>query len=217
VKLPVILALFLVAVAQQPSIDRGKLKAIRRMSPEERTKLIERLEQIKKLPVEERERLRENLSKVSSMSAEEVKKAREKARNLTPEDRRDFSDLASGFFRWAHQRGYGKGFPRAMFFQWLKSAKPGKIEEIRALEAGVGSPRVDEFVKLYYEFRDVSLARTEAHIRRHKCMDAETIHELRDTSPKEFWPRWQELIRECSGKRANLGPVAPQPLDPPKE
>jgi hypothetical protein len=205
------LALFLVAIAQQPSIDRGKLEAIRRMSPEERTKLKGRLEQIKKLPPEERERLRENLKKVASMSVEEVKKAREKSRNLTPEDRRDFSDLASGFFRWAHHRGYGKGFPRAMFFQWLKSKKPGKIEEIRALESGVGSPRVDEFVKLYYEFRDVTLVRVEEHIRRHKCMDGEAAHELRDTSPKEFWPRWQDLLRECSGKRANPGPTRDLP------
>jgi hypothetical protein len=208
----------LLAGAQQTaSIDVQKLEQIRRMSPEERAALKARLEEIKKLPPSERERLKENLKKIKSMPAEEVRKAAERAAKLSPQEHKEVTELASGFFRWSKRMGYQEGFPRGLFFQWLKREKPGKIEEIRLMEPGAGSPRVDEFIRLYHEFRDVTYARTEEHARRHKCISVQDVQALNDLSPKEFWLRWQEVTRSCGGRRAVPGPVAPRPLDAPKK
>jgi len=212
------LATALVAGAQQSSsIDLQKLELIRRMSPEDRARLKERLEEIKKLSPDERERLKENLKKIKAMPAEEVKKAADRAARLSPQEHREITDLAAGFFRWSKRMGYQEGFPRGLFFQWLKREKPGKIEEIRAMDAGAGSPRVDEFIRLYHEFRGVMYARTEEHVRRHKCIPMADVQALNDLGPREFWIRWQEITRSCSGRKAVPGPVAPRPLDPPKK
>jgi len=212
------LATALGAGAQQSSsIDLQKLEQIRRMSPEERAPLKARLEEIKKLSSEERERLRENLKKIKSMPAEEVKKAADRAAKLTPQEHKEVTELASGFFRWSKRMGYQEGFPRGLFFQWLKRDKPGKIEEIRSMDAGAGSPRVDEFIRLYHEFRGVMYARTEEHVRRHKCIPLSEVQALNDLGPREFWIRWQEVTRACAGRKAVPGPVAPRPLDPPKK
>jgi len=191
-----------------PSIDRDKLELIRKMSPEERAKLRERLEQLKKLPGEEKARLQDNLKRIKAMPAEEVRKLREKATKLTPEEARDYSELATGFSRWANRNA--EGFPRGLFFTWLKSEKPEKMSEIRAMEGGPGGGRVDEFVRLANEFRGVMIARTEQHVQKHRCADAEALKSLREAAP--FWPRWQEISRACQGRRANPGPVAPRPL-----
>ncbi len=212
------LATALVAGAQQSSsIDLQKLELIRRMSPQERATLKARLEEIKKLSSEERERLRENLKKIKSMPAEEVRKAADRAAKLTPQEHREVTELASGFFRWSKRMGYHEGFPRGLFFQWLKRDKPGKIEEIRSMDAGAGSPRVDEFIRLYHEFRGVMYARTEEHVRRHKCIALSEVQALSDLGPREFWVRWQEVTRACAGRKAVPGPVPPRPLDPPKK
>lgn len=208
------LAAALAAGAQQGSIDPARLEQLRNMSPEERAKLKARLEELKKLPPEEKVRLSDNLRKIKAMNPEEVKKLREKAKGLSKEEQKDYAELASGFFRWAHRMGYAESFPRGLFFAWLKTDKPGKIEEIRAMDPGVGSPRVDAFVKLFYEFREVIFARTEQHLKNHKCADVESLHELSDAAPKDFWPRWQEIMRHCQGRKANPGPVAPRPLEP---
>jgi hypothetical protein len=85
------------------------------------------------------------------------------------------------------------------------------------MEAGAGSPRVDEFVRLYHEFRGVMLAKTEEHVRKHKCIPLQDVQALNDLAPKEFWIRWQEITRSCGGRRAIPGPVAPRPLDAPKK
>jgi hypothetical protein len=213
-------ALFLatacLAGAQQSSVDPQKLEEIRRMSPEERAKLKARLEEIKKLSAAERERLNENLKKIKTMPAEEVKKASERAAKLTEKDHKEFIELASDFFKWERRRGMKDGFPRGLFFQWLKRDKPGRLEEIRAMEPGPGSPRIDAFIHLSHEFRDHTLAKTEEHARRHHCISAEDLQELRDLHGNEFWARWSELTRSC-GKKAIPGPVPPRPLDPPKK
>jgi hypothetical protein len=202
------------AGAQQSSnsIDREKLELIRKMSPEERAALKARLEQLKKLPSEERARLQDNLKKIKAMPAEEVRKLKERATKLTPEEFKDYSDLAQGFGRWAHRMGQSEGFPRGVFFTWLKSEKPEKMTEIRSLEPGPGSPRVNEFIKLAYEFRSVTLARTEQHVQKHRCVEVSELKDLREASPSEFWPRWQEANRACQGRKANPGPVPPRPL-----
>jgi len=212
------LATALVAGAQQSSsIDAQKLEEVRRMSPEERAKLKARLEEIKKLAPEERERLKENLKRIKAMPAEEVKKASEQAAKLTEKEHKEFVELASGFFKWERRMGYNEGFPRGMFFQWLKRDKPGRLEEIRQMDAGPGSGRVDEFIRLYHEFRDHTLAKTEEHARKHKCIKVEDVQAMGELSPKEFWPQWQEATRTCNLRRAVPGPVAPRPLDPPKK
>jgi hypothetical protein len=208
------LATALIAGAQTSSIDGDKLAEIRRMSPEERAKLIARLQEIKKLAPEERERLKENLKKIKTMAPEELRKASERASRLSDKDHKEFSELASGFFKWSKRMGYQEGFPRGLFFQWLKREKPGKIEEIRLMEAGPGTPRVDEFIRLYHEFRNAMFLKTEEHVRRHKCASPADVQALGDLPPKEFWPRWQELTRSCAGRRAIPGPVAPRFVEP---
>lgn len=200
------------AGAQQASssIDREKLDLIRKMSPEERAKLKERLDQLKKLPAQEQVRLKENLNRINAMPAEEVRKLREKATKLTPQEVKDYSELAAGFGRWAHRNA--EGFPRGLFFTWLKGEKPEKMDEIRSLEEGPGGPRINEFIKLAYDFRGVLMVRTEQHTQKHKCATPEDMKSLRDASFSEFWPRWQDVNRACQGRRANPGPVAPRPL-----
>lgn len=205
--------------AQTPGagVDLQKLELLRKMPPEQRAELKRRLAELKTLPVVERERLRDNLRKMKSMSPEEVRGVRERTTRLTGLEQKEFTEMAAGFFKWSQRMGYREGFPRGLFFQWLKSEKPGKVSEIRAMEAGPGSPRVDEFLKLYHEFRSVALARTETHARKHACADAEQIAALREVSPREFWPRWQELTRSCQGRKAQPGPVPQRPLDAPKK
>lgn len=211
------LATALVAGAQTSSIDLQKLDQIRKMTPEERGALKARLDEIKKLPPAERERLKENLKKIKAMPAEELKKATERAAKLTPQEHKEMTELAAGFFRWSKRMGYQEAFPRGLFFQWLKRDKPGKIEEIRTMEAGAGTPRVDEFIRLYHEFRGVMQTRTEEHVRRHKCIPMADVEGLKELSPRDFWIRWGEITRACAPRKAVPGPVPPRPLDPPKK
>lgn len=211
------LATAVAAGAQQSSVDLQKLELIRRMSPQERAALKSRLDEIKKLSTEERERLKENLKKIKAMPAEEVRKAADRAAKLSPEEHKEVTELAAGFFKWSKRMGYQEGFPRGQFFQWLKRDKPGKIDEIRTMDAGAGSPRVDEFIRLYHEFRGVMLARTEEHVRRHKCQPLSEIQSLSDLSARDFWVRWQEVTRACNLRKAVPGPVAPRPADAPKK
>ena len=208
------LATACLAGAQQSSIDPRKLEEVRAMSPEERAKLKARLEEIKKLSPVERERLNQNLRKIRTMPAEEVKKAREQAAKLTEKEHKEFVELASDFFKWERRRGYHEGFPRGMFFQWLKREKPGRLEEIRAMEPGPGSPRVDAFIHLSHEFRSQTLAKTEDHARRHRCIAVEEVQSMRELPAPEFWLRWSEITRNC-GRKAIPGPVPQRPLDPP--
>jgi len=220
VKRATTLVLFLatacLAGAQQSSIDPQKLEQIRRMSPEERAPLKARLEGMKKLSPAERERLNDNLKKIKSMPAEEVRKATERAAKLTEKDHKEFVELASDFFKWERRRGMKDGFPRGLFFQWLKRDKPGKLEEIRAMEPGPGSPRIDAFIHLSHEFRGLTMTKTEEHARRHQCISAEEVQGLKDLPGNDFWLRWSEVTRNC-GRKAIPGPVPPRPLDPPKK
>ena len=193
------------------SIDAQKLEQIRKMSPEERQKLKTKLAELKALPTVERVRLQDNLKKIKTMPAEEVVKLREKAQKLSVDEQKEYSDLAGGFFKWAHRMGYAEGFPRGQFFHWLKNEKPGEIAEIRSMEPGPGSPRVDRFLKLFHEFRGVILVRTERHLKQHRCADPAVLAPLRELSATEFWPRWQEINRACQGRRAVPGPVPPLP------
>ena len=132
----------LLGAQKSSTIDREKLDLIRRMSPEERAKLKARLEELKKLPVEERERLSQNLQKIKSMPLDEVKKLKEKGQRLSPDEQKQYADLAQGFFHWARRQGYADGFPRGVFFAWLKRERAEKMKEIRDMEVGVAHGRV---------------------------------------------------------------------------
>ena len=207
-----LLAACAAAGAQSGSVDAAKLDLIRKMTPEQRAVLTRRLAELKKLPAEERVRMKDNLGKIKAMPPEQVTKLREKVQKITPEESKQYADLASGFFRWANREGVAGGFPRGQFFQWLKTERPQEIEEIRAMEPGPGSPRVDRFIKLTHEFRQVVLARAEQAAKHPRSgVDVEVVRELREAGPREFWPRWQELQRAVQARRANPGPVAPLP------
>jgi hypothetical protein len=199
----------------QAAVDPARLDQIRQLSPERKAELKRRLEALKQLPAEERERLKDNLRKLKAMPAEEARKVRERAQKLSPAEQQQFADLASGFFRWSQRTGVREGFPRGLFFQWLKTERAPRMEAIRKMEAGPGSPRIDEFIRLSHEFREAAIVRTLEHVRRHRCTDEPAAAALRDVAPREFWTRWQELTRECNSRRALPGPVAPRPLETP--
>lgn len=195
-----LLALLSAAVAAQQSssaVDAAKLEQVRRMSPEERQRLQVKLLQLKALPSAERARLHDNLNKIKTLPPEEVRKLREKAQTLSEEERKEYADLAGGFFRWAQRMGYAEGFPRGQFFHWLKNEKPGEIAAIRAMEPGPGSPRVDRFLKLFHEFRGVALGRYEKHLKQHACGEPGVLEALRELPASRFWPRLGELVRAC--------------------
>lgn len=199
------------AGAQSASVDSAKLELIRKMSVEERAVLAKRLAELKKLPEVERLRMKDNLQKIKALPPEQVKALKEKVRKITPEESKQYAELASGFFGWASRMGVAEGFPRGQFFAWLKRERPSEIEEIRGMEPGPGSPRIDRFLKLTHEFRQEMLARAEQAARHPRLgVDPEVIAELREAGPREFWPRWQDLQRTLQARRANPGPVAPR-------
>jgi hypothetical protein len=210
---PIVLVLGFLAA--QAAVDPARLEQVRKLSPEQKAELQRRLEALKKLPVEERERLKDNLKKLKAMPAEEARKVRERAQKLSPAEQQEFADLASGYFRWSQRMGAREGFPRGLFFQWLKKERAPRMEAIRKMESGPGSPRIDEFIRLSHEFREAALVRTLEHVRRHRCADESAAAALRDVAPREFWLRWQELTRECNARRAVPGPVAPRPVETP--
>lgn len=187
----------LAAGAQERSVDRSKIERLRALSPEKIAELRKRLDQFKKLPGEEQQRLRENLQKLKSMGPDQVKKLRERTEKLTDLEKKEYGELAAGFFRWAHRSRQLDGFPRGVFFTWLKKEKPEKMEDIRAMEPGPGGPRVDALVRLCDEFRGTVLNRVREHVRRHRCAEPERMEALQEASPQEFWPRFQELQRSC--------------------
>ncbi len=213
------LAAALAAGAQESSsaLDPVKLERLRKMSPEERTRLLERLAQLKRLPRAERERLVENLTRLKAMPADQVRTLREKNRQLTPEERAEMTELASGFFKWAHWRGIDRGFPRGLFFTWLKNSKPGALDELRAMPSGPEGRRVDRFIGLTVEFRNDVLSRLETHTGQHRCADPEEVRRLRDASPEDLWPEFQRLQRACAGAKARPGPVPPHSEGKPRK
>jgi hypothetical protein len=207
-----LLAASAAAGAQSSSADAAKLQKLRAMSPEQRAVLSKRLAELKALPAEEKVRMKDNLGKIKAMPPEQVKKLREKVQRITPEESKRYTELASGFFRWAQRMGVAEGFPRGQFFVWLKNERPQEIEEIRAMEPGPGSPRIDRFLKLTHEFKQVVLSRAEQASKNPRSgVEPEVLRELREAAPREFWPRWQELQKSLQARRANPGPVAPLP------
>lgn len=203
----------LAATAQVQGPDRAKIERLRSLSPERLAELKKRLEQFKKLPGEEQQRLRDNLQKIRGLAPDQLKKLRERAEKLSDEERKEFSELASGFFRWAHRNRRLDGFPRGNFFAWLKKERPDKLAEIRSLEPGPGGPRVESWIRLSDEFRAVVLSRTRDHVQKHRCAGAEGVAALEGLPSQEFWPKFQELQRACPLYAPKAPPGAP-PVKP---
>lgn len=192
--------------AQQTAstVDKEKLERLRKMSPEDRKKLLERLEQIKKLPEEERKRLLENLKKLKELPAEDQKRLREKVQQFTPQERDALAELAKGFFKDFHRRGILEGFPRMIFFTWIKNERPRDLEKIREMEA---ADRKEAFIRLYFEFKELALKRTREHVKKHKCVSPADVEALDDLSTPEYWPAWQKIFKSCQEKsKANKPP-----------
>lgn len=197
-RVPAILVLASIVLgAGNGSEDRDRLEKLRQMTPGQRAALRARLEQIKKLPEIERQRLKENLERVKSMPVDEVKRLGEKVRKLPADERKELGELAAGFFKWGHRRELLQGFPRGLFFSWLKNNRSQEVLEIRALDSSIPGPRVDRFVKLYFEFKEFSLGRLEEHAQRHRCAAVEDVRSLRDSAARDLWPRFGEALRAC--------------------
>ncbi len=185
------------AGGQDDAALRARLSRFRKLAPEQKQKLRERVEQLKGLAPEERRRLGENLRRFREMPAPEQKRLREKLEKLPFEERRAMVELGAGFFRWAHQQGYADGFPRDVFFAWLKSARRPEMERLRAMGPG---DRKDAFLRLFHEFRNDRLKQFVDHARRHGCVGDEEIRRLRDLPVRDFWPRLHEMWLGCKAK-----------------
>lgn len=192
-------------LGQEAAPDRPALERWRRMSEEEKTRIRERMERLRSLKPEERARLRENFERWKGLSPDRRREIQRSLQQLTPEERRDCAEVASAFFHFGQRRGILNGFPRALFFAWLKQRKPGEIERLRAMEV---SPRVNAFIRLYWEFKERVIRRTASHLRKHGCIPAEDLQELREAPVSEFWVRWQEMGRRCRNRGG--GPVPPR-------
>lgn len=195
----VVLALLSSAMVQQdPAERKSRLERFRQLSPEQKQRLRERVEQLKKLPPEERRRLKENLKRLRTLPERERRQVLEKIEKLGPEERRQLVELASGFFRWAHRQGYAEGFPREVFFSWLRQAKGEELRRLREMDP---SDRKDAFVRLFYEFKAHSYERISRHAQKHGCVGEEELKKLREASVGEFWPLVQQGQRRCRGPR----------------
>lgn len=189
------LALPLAAQSSKP-VDPAKLERLRKMSPEERQRLLERLRQYKSLSEEQRERLRQNLGRFKEMPPDVQKKLKDKVKNLTEEEQKFYREFADGFFKTLQRRHKKElqAFPRMLFFAWLKNEKTDEVERMKALEP---VDRNRAFLELYLAFRLEVEKRTFKHARMHKCVPIEDVDELRDARPEEFWPKWRELTKRC--------------------
>lgn len=194
---------------QEASLDSEALARWRGMSDEEKARLRERLQKLKDLPREERERLKQNLERLNQLPPEKREALHSKARQLSPEEKKQYAELAGSFFRWARMRDpeTGRNFPRMLYFTWLKSEKPGKIEELKGMEP---SARHREFTHLYVEFYQAVLRHTAEHVRRHGCLTAKELEDLRELPVPEFWPKARELAERCRKQKGGGGPVPPR-------
>jgi len=194
---------------------KARLELFKKFTPEQKQKLRERLELIRKLPPEERTRLQENVRRFRQMPAQEQQVVRDRIQKLTPEERKGFADLASGFQHWAQKQGYLDSFPREVFFQWMRDQRGDDLAKLKEMEP---ADRKDAFVKLYFDFKGASLDRFKMHMTRRRCnCGEEQVKELADADAKTFWPSlrksWERcdlLKKEIKRPRSDGGPVPPR-------
>ncbi|MBI2901041.1 MAG: DUF3106 domain-containing protein [Planctomycetes bacterium] len=198
-----VLAFAMAVAAQSSTVDPAKLERIRKMSPEERKKLLERLERFKKMSPEERDRLRENLNKFRTLPPEVQKKVHEQSKNLTEEERKGYKDLASGLFREMARKQPPRevqAFPRMAFFLWIKNTRPAEVDRLKKLGP---EERTQALLILAREFRGVVENKVLDHARKHKCVGVKEVEGLKGMPSGEFWVRWRDLMKQCAAKNAN--------------
>jgi len=195
------------AAAQEeskPKIDRALVERFRLLKPDQKEQLRKRLDAVKKLTPEERRRLHENLERFRALSKERQKALRERLEKMTPDERKQTAELATGFFRWMQAR-YGEvRFPRQAFFRWAAARRPEALEEMKGLEPG---PRKDAFLKLAHEFREFLIQQLRQHARRHACVSASQLQGLEAEDFGAFWPAAEQLSRACPNAPKRPGPV----------
>ena len=194
-----LLCLVAAAPAVQQRIDPALVEKFRTLTPEQKTKLRERVEALKKLTPEERRRLTENLDKYRALAPERQKAVRERMEKMNPDERKRAAELATGFFRWMNAR-YGEvRFPRSAFFRWTAARHPAAIEELKELDP---LARKDAFLRLAHDYRVFRLQQIRMHARRHGCAAAEELKALEDEDFGRFWEAAEKLGRRCAPKPA---------------
>ena len=186
-----------IAASQDDAGLRARLERFRQLTPEQKQKFRERVELLKGMSSEDRGRLGENLRRFRELPAADRQRLRDRIEKLPVEERRAMVEIGAGFFRWALQQGYADGFPRDIFFAWLRHGRRPELERLRALEP---ADRKDAFVRLFYDFKEDRLRQFAAHAARHGCVTEEQLRELRESSIREFWPRLHDLWKGCKSR-----------------
>jgi len=187
-------------LAQEGSSERGLVERWRSLPDQERARLREAFRRFRALPPEEQQRIRENFQRLRQLSPELRERLRSRFRSLTPEQRARLADTAStltGFMKSRYDLP-PEGFPRGMFFGWLKRARPDDFEKIQELGP---QERKEVFVKHYIAFYRSVIEETERHAREHRCISEDELKELREVPVPEFWSRWHELRMRDRGRR----------------
>ena len=194
-------------VAQdKPKVTRPMVERFKKLTPEQKRRLGERLEAFRKLTPEERHRLKENLERFRKLPPEKQEKLRGIFEKMTPEEKVRASELASGFAKWSKARLGVDSFPRLLFFRWAGTHHAGRLEELKSLDE---RKRKDEFLRLAHEFREVVLKQVEEHAALHHCVGAADLAKLREESFGQFWSLAELLNRQCPKRKGPHPPKRP--------
>ena len=195
-----IFALGLSGIAQDIPVNEERLERIRKMSASERERLLEVVRKIKKLPEGERDRLKENLQKFHQLPKEEQKRIRAKAGRLSPKERFLYNKLASQFSgnMSAEERQKMRGFPRMLFFSWLRNERSADFDRLKELGA---NERGEVFKALLSHFTEAVKFRMHRHFRKHRCVSQNEAGSFENGDGSLNWMKWQRFSRECRFKR----------------
>lgn len=182
----------------RPRVDRERLEWFKSLSPEQKEAFRERMKRLRNLPPEERQRLLENRKRWKELSEEQRREIRERCHKLSDEQRARFTQAAQ-----ALQEALGgpapQGFPRGLFFMWMKKEKPGEIDRILQLAPG---DRLGTTQALLGEFKGFVLRRFESHVKTANCGLPEQVEILRGSDSADFWSKLQEFRAACPHKPA---------------
>lgn len=182
--------------SQPVRIDRAKLEWFKKLTPEQKKMLREKLEQLKKLPPEERQRLAENWKKWRELPEEARRAIQDRLDQLTPDERKMYAELTHLYFRQFGKEAM-RGFPRELFFIWLRREHPTDVERIRYLDKAKRAEFVERFMT---EFKELSLTRAEQHLRLHRCLPVERLDGIRNAPAADFWLELSKLMQEARAK-----------------
>ena len=187
-------------IAQDASVNTERLERIRKMSPEERDRLLKLVRKIKKLPEGEKIRLKDNLRKFREFSREDQKKIRDRAHRLSPEERDLYRGLVSQLNQSfsKEERRKMKGFPRMLFFSWLQNERAADFERLKSMAP---EDRGDVFPSLLSDFTITVKDRVRKHFRKHRCVPATVLLSMESEDGSLHWTKWHRFVRECRGKR----------------